>query len=530
MQKQPGVLRRAFRLAVFAVLSLVGLVAVGWLLADQLTPPATGAASHALPVQPAQTRIDRELAPLLAAHPGQTGVLLLADGLDAFAARAIATRQAGRSLDLQYYIWHDDLTGHLLAREIHAAAERGVRVRMLLDDLNAVGLDPQLMALDAHPRIELRLYNPFRNREGPGRILEMITRLVSINHRMHNKAWIADGRLAIVGGRNVGEEYFAADAEVNFRDLDLLLFGPAVSQASGIFDDYWNSAAVVPIAALNQKSPRDLQRMLADIDLEARGAQARPYLERVARSAGVQAYSQKALRPHWSSRVEVVSDPPLKGRGGDEGSALVARLADTLRSSRREALVVSPYFVPGDAGADLLTGLARDGVAVGVITNSLAANDVPAVHSGYARYRPPLLAQGVQLYELKARALPEGDRGGSSGLFGSSGASLHTKAFVVDGARGFVGSFNLDPRSINLNTEMGVLFDDPAIAADLRAEYLRLASPALSYRVVRNREGELRWLDRTTAPPAVLEKEPDTGAFQRAVVRVLGWLPIESQL
>jgi len=517
-------MRRIFRGLALATLALAVIIGSGLLLADHLTPPATGTPSHALALQADQTPIDRELAPMLAANPGETGVLLLADGLDAFAARAIATRKAGRSLDLQYYIWHDDLTGHLLAREVHDAAERGVRVRMLLDDMNAEGLDPQLMTLDAHPNIELRLYNPFRNREGFERMLEMIQRVFSINHRMHNKAWIADGRVAVIGGRNIGEEYFSADAEVNFRDLDLLLFGPAVDQASTIFDEYWNSAAAVPIAALNRKKPAELQAMLASVDLEASQTEAQPYLQRVAESQSVRAYQQRALEPHWTANVQVISDPPIK-RGGNRDDWLAGRLTDMLATTRQKALLISPYFVPGDDGVAGFATLARRGAEVGIVTNSLAANDVPAVHSGYADYREDLLEQGVHLYEMKARGHTE-----SAGVFGSSGASLHTKAFVVDDARGFVGSFNLDPRSIDLNTEMGVLFEDRAIAIDLRNEYLRLTDPALSYWIYLDADGEVRWLDRARQPPVALTQEPDTSAWQRGLVTVLGWLPIESQL
>src|SRR5690606_6534212 len=179
------------------------------------------------------------------------------------------TRRSSDLLDLQYYIWKDDLTGHLLAREAWAAAERGVRVRILLDDLNAAGLDPQWLALDAHPLIELRLYNPFRNREGAWRMLELVQRAFSINHRMHNKAWIADGRVAIIGGRNIGEEYFSAGAEVNFRDLDLLLFGPAVAQAGEIFDAFWNSAAAVPIGKLDDPPDDALDQVIAAFEDEA---------------------------------------------------------------------------------------------------------------------------------------------------------------------------------------------------------------------------------------------------------------------
>ena len=254
-----------WRWIAIAVLLLLAVVGVGLLLANHLAPPATGRRSHALPLQPAQTEIDRELSPLLAANPGKTGAIFLTDGVDAFAARAISARKAGRSLDLQYFIWHDDLTGRLLASEVYDAAERGVRVRILLDDMNALGLDPHLLAMDAHPNIELRLYNPFRNRGGVGRAFELLRRLFSINHRMHNKAWIADGRVAIIGGRNIGEQYFSADSEVNFRDLDLLLLGPAVQQASTIFDSYWNSAAAVPIATLGARDPEALRKLLADV-------------------------------------------------------------------------------------------------------------------------------------------------------------------------------------------------------------------------------------------------------------------------
>ncbi len=514
-----------FLWTVLGIVSLVVIVFAGLLIFDHLSPPATGAPSHALTLQPRQTPIDRELAPLLAAHPGKTGVVLVSDGLEAFAMRALAARKAGRSLDLQYYLWHDDMTGRLLAREVHAAAQRGVRVRILLDDLNAKGIAPQLMALDAHPNIELRFYNPFRNRQGLARVLEMVHRTFSLNYRMHNKAWIADGRVAVVGGRNIGEAYFNADAAVNFRDLDLLLLGPAVQQASAIFDDYWNSAAVVPMAALSRNKPETLRRLLTSTDMDALQPAAKRYLNRVAQTLAAHDYYQQVLAPHWSTGVQVIADPPLKCRDRDHSGWMIHRLAEMLGTARQKALVVSPYFVPGESGTVVLAALVGKGVETGIITNSLAATDVPVVHAGYANYRKALLEQGVHLYELKARS-----NTASVGAFGSSSASLHTKAFTVDDARGFVGSFNLDPRSIALNTEMGVLFEDPAIAIDVRNEYLRLAEPATSYWVYRNSEGELRWLDRSRTPPAVLRQEPDTTAWQRGVARMLGWLPIESQL
>lgn len=518
---------RVKRILAWGIFTLVLAIVSGILLADHLTPRATGKPSTALPLRATQTELDRELVPLLAQHPGQTGALMLTDGLDAFAARAMSARRAGRSLDLQYYIWHDDLTGRLLGREAFLAAKRGVRVRMLIDDMNAEGLDSKLLALDQHENIEIRVYNPFRNRKGLWRLLEMAQRIFSVNHRMHNKAWIADGRVAIVGGRNIGEEYFDAGAEVNFRDLDLLLFGPAVGQASDIFDQYWNSDAAVPLAALARKYPRELKELIDAARVEAASDTAKRYLQRVDASSNVRHYLSQQLKPFWSDQIGVVADPPLKWKNDDRKGWLAQRIKDELGDARRKALIISPYFVPGDkVTADLLQ-LARNGVEVGVITNSLAANDVFAVHSGYSKYRPDLLRGGVRLHEMRAQPHAQG---GSGSVFGSSGASLHTKAFVVDDQRGFVGSFNLDPRSVDLNTEMGVLFDDPGLAVAVRNEYLRLSSPESSYWVFLNRDGDVRWLDLAQKPPLLIENEPDTGMGKRALTRAIGWLPIESQL
>ncbi|MEZ5487836.1 MAG: phospholipase D family protein [Steroidobacteraceae bacterium] len=511
-------------LLMLILLTLGGMI-VGALLANHLMPKAVGEPSHALEVEADATELDRALEPMLAGHPGHSGVVLINDGFDAFAVRALAARSAGRSLDLQYYMWRDDLCGRLLALEVWRAAERGVRVRMLVDDMNAHGLDRQMLALDAHPNIELRLYNAFRNRRGIRRLLEMVVRALRINHRMHNKAWIADGRVAIVGGRNVGEEYFGAAAEVNFRDLDLLLIGPAVAGAETIFDRYWNSEAVVPLAAVGERGSRGLQDFVSDIERQVDSEEAQAYFSRVRASSGVAAFLARERHPIWSERVEVVADPPHKWRTDDRQQWLVGRLAEIIDASRVRAWLISPYFVPGQSGTERLLTLVRRGVDVGIVTNSLAANDVPAVHGGYARYRKPLLAGGAKLRELRAQGYTE-----TAGLFGSSGASLHTKAIVVDGQRGFVGSFNVDARSAALNTEMGVLFDDPRLGAALEEEYRHLASPALSFSVQLGQDDRVRWEDHATQPPTILKREPGSGLARRVVARVLRWLPIESQL
>ena len=515
---------RLKKLFAWGLVALLALVASGILLADYLTPKATGAPGHALPVERDATAIDRELVPLLDRNPGMSGVILVPDGLDAFAARAISARQAGRSLDVQYYIWKDDLSGHLLLNELWEAAERGVRVRLLLDDINTRGKDGALLAFDQHPNIEIRVYNPFRNRDGIGRLLELVQRAWSITHRMHNKAWIADGRVAVVGGRNVGLEYFDAAEDVNFRDLDVVVFGPEVQSASDIFDSFWNSEAVVPIAALNSKSERRLDAVMAGIREEVHSAEARRFLDQVDASHSVRRYFLQTLEPYWSDSLRIVSDPPVKQNGQRRDGWLIGPILDDLRSARGKALVVSPYFVPGPEGVALMAQLVRAGVHVGVVTNSLAANDVLAVHSGYSRYRKRMLRHGVALYETKPGVATE------SSVFGSSGASLHTKAYIVDDRRGFVGSFNVDPRSIDLNTEMGLFFDDPALGAALRDLYLHLSSPALAYWVHLDHDGRLRWLDSAATPPQVLGNEPESSRWQRLLVWVMAWLPIESQL
>lgn len=310
--------RRLLRIAAIILAALVLLVLSGLLLADHLTPQARGTPSHVLPLQPAQTRIDQQIVPLQEAHPGQSGVAFLSDGMDAFAARAMITTHAGRSLDLQYYIWHDDLIGHLMAKALYDAAERGVRVRILLDDMNAKDKDALMMALDAHPNIEIRLYNPFRNRTGILRMVEMVQRFFSVNHRMHNKSWIADGRVAIVGGRNIGEEYFSARTDVNFQDLDLLVAGPAVEQANRIFDDYWNSETAIPVSALAFHTDAQLRLLVRESDHEAQRDVARPYLARVAESRKRQRPSPEPLR--WSGAVRIVSDPPMKHRKDDRAA------------------------------------------------------------------------------------------------------------------------------------------------------------------------------------------------------------------
>lgn len=513
-------LRAALTVVLFAVLALV----IGQLFADHLMPTRLGAPSHVLPVQADQSPLDRTIAPLLAAHPGESGAAMVGDGIDAFAVRALSARAAERSIDVMYYIWRDDLTGRLIERELWLAAERGVRVRVLLDDWTQFGQDDNLLLLDSHPNIEVRLYNPFRKRGTVARVMEKVFRGVRVNHRLHGKMWIADSRLAVVGGRNVGDEYFDAATGYNFHDLDLALVGRAVDESDAIFDRYWNSDVVVPVASLADSGPGRLRELMQGIAEETRGAAARAYLARVEATPGIGAFLTGRLKTIWDSHIAVRADPPEKWSGADRNQWIIDRILADIGGARHVASLISPYFVPRESGTELLVGLAQRGVDTGVVTNSLASNDVVITQGGYARRRRALLAGGVHLFELRARS---GDV--VAEFFGDS-ASLHTKAYVVDESKGFVGSFNLDPRSANLNTEMGVFFDDPELAAAVSAEFERLASPEMSYRPFLDADGRVRWEDGTVEPPAILTRDPDTTWWKRTRAWVSSWLPIESQL
>ena len=513
----------------YLILSCAGLVAASLLatwLYGAFAARAQGKASHALPLDNGHTLLDRKIGAATAAHPGSSGLRLLDDNLDAFAARALSARQAGRSLDLMYYIWHDDLTGHLLLAEALAAAERGVRVRMLIDDIGTSHTGDTLTALAHHPHIEIRLFNPTRARAaGLRRGLEMALRAFSVTRRMHNKAWIVDGRLAIVGGRNIGDEYFDAAEETNFHDMDVMTIGPVVAQAEQVFDDYWNSSVALPLDRLSPLTDpaSALARVTPGLHAAAAEAKARPYLKRLVEHLSL--LDPGTEHPDWIHTARIIADPPGKALGRDGGNWLTHELLPVLEQAQEHIEITSPYFVPGTLGTTKLSALAGRGVAVSVLTNSLAATDVAAVHGGYARYRVPLLKAGVQLWELQ----PE-EQNSRLSLRGSSRASLHTKAFTVDGQTGFIGSMNFDPRSTSLNTEMGLLFESKVLADKMAAIWQRETSPEHSYKVQLTPASTLSWSARKNGEPVRYDHEPETSMLRRLTSRLVGLLPLESQL
>ena len=461
-----------------------------------------------------------------------TGVRLIMAGVDAFAWRAITARLAQRSLDLQYYIWHDDRTGRLLAHEALQAAERGVRVRILLDDMDARSRYSMLAGLDRHDNVEIRVFNPFVTRSGTLRtLIEIFARRSRLNHRMHNKAWLADGRIAILGGRNIGDEYFAASDAVNFIDADVLLLGGEVQAIGDSFDRYWNHAVSVPMAFMRRtaRMQHSLQEVRAALLAHAGSMQDSDYVRELREEAVGHGLDDLARAVIWTQAVRaVVDDPDRALHRVPVAPGVVESVSAALQQATREVLITSPYFVPAIWGVAELRRLVTRGVDVAVLTNSLAATDVAAVHSGYARYRAALLEGGVRLFELKpAPALGEHD------LFlrlGSSRGSLHTKAIVVDRDRLFVGSFNLDPRSARLNCEMGVWIEDRVLAQRLTEVFFESTRPERSYHVQLGEDGRTCWLEVAATGEVVHGNDPQTGWGRRFVTWLLQLLPIEAHL
>jgi putative cardiolipin synthase len=471
--------------------------------------------------------LDQAFAPSEASHPGESGFRLLIEGTEAFVARMHSARMAARSVDVQTYIWHADLTGKFLAHQLLESADRGVRVRLLLDDMDARAKSAHFAALAAHPHIEVRVFNPFASRKGTLNLVsEGARNFERINRRMHNKTWIADNRFAIVGGRNLGDEYFGASDEVNFVDLDFGMVGPVVRDASASFDRYWNSPSAYPLELLDTTAAdpgalEKLRRYLARHASESRDSR---YARALLYDPAIQRLASGELPMQWSGNYRFVADDPLKismQKRDAHRAAVSAVILPAMRDAKTALDVISPYFVPGDKGSTGLVNTARSGSQVRILTNSLAANDVAAVHGGYSRYRKKLLKGGVQLWELKPLAGEKKD----SSLFGSSGASLHTKALSIDQRTLFVGSYNLDPRSTWLNCEQGVLVESPALVTQFRAIFEAQTAGTHAWRVTRE-AGELQWTD----DQGVSGRDPQTSFAQRMQAWFARILRIDAQL
>lgn len=491
-------------------------------------------ASHALAPDPAAPL--GRLAERLAEPQGSPRFRLLESGQAAFAARLALAEKARHSLDLQYYLFHADTAGRLMVDALLRAADRGVRVRVLLDDVDTAESEQAIIALDTHRNIQIRLYNPFtvRGNSPLGRAVEYLNDRDRLNRRMHNKLFLADNQFGITGGRNIGDEYFQVENEVAFRDLDVLALGAPVRSMSAAFDAYWNSVHSIPARAIPFEGPRRL--LLRDSRVAL--AEHRDQVEsRMAAYRSLDALGPDpapGLGPWSPGQAELLLDDPDKTAGQAPARELpLTRLLRLGQEAKEEVLIASPYFVPGKLGTDFLAQLRKRGVRVRILTNSLAANDVAIVHAGYARYRLPLVLSGVELHELKP--VKEAPVARITSVKGSSRASLHSKALVVDRQVAYVGSMNLDPRSALLNTEAGLILRSPELAGQV-ARYIEAdMSRQRSYLVKLDPEGtaeerSLIWLDSQRGKEEIHRQEPGVGLLRKLLIDSLGLLPLEEDL
>jgi cardiolipin synthase C len=450
-----------------------------------------------------------------------SGIRLLSSGDEALHSLLALADHAEKTLDVQYYIIRQDESARVLLQHVRDAADRGVRVRLLVDDLNTAGEDRRFMHLGEHANVEVRVFNPFPGGRSAtwSRILASISDIPRINHRMHNKLFVADNELAITGGRNIGDEYFTLDKRSNFIDLDVVAAGPIVPQLSASFDAFWNSKYAYPIASLAAPTPPPEGPPVNDpvpVNPDVSAAQGVPeeqadWLEREL-DAGL-------LKLSWVPAT-VLADRPAKiasDTSPEQEVTIANNIADLLRSAEHEVVIISPYFVPGQDGVALMRGLIERGVHIRVLTNSLASTDAPLVHNGYARYRVALLKMGVELSEVRPKL---GQKRARFHPFRSAHASLHAKALVIDQRTVFIGSLNMDQRSRRFNSELGLVIRSPEIARQVTG-LLDDVSADGSYRLSLDDSGRIVWTSGEGLDLKTWHTDPETTLTQRIALKLL---------
>jgi cardiolipin synthase C len=497
--------------------------------------------------QPQETRLGSQIATLAVAHGGASGFRIITAGVDGFLARAQMIDAAERSLDVQYFIFRGDDTGRLLTDAMLRAADRGVRVRVLIDDGDTLPGDEQIMALAAHPSVEVRVFNPFeyRGHSTFRRSLEFAFHKGRLDYRMHNKLLVVDNSLALVGGRNVGNQYFQVDPGSQFADDDVFAAGPVVRELSATFDEYWNSRLSIPAAALGRSgksdSPMSAQRERARWHpaalVEASPADGRDYVTRIATGEPYAGLIAGRLPLVWAS-ARVICDSPDKKEveaGGSPGRLMMRDVRNMIASTQSELLMVTPYFVPADEELHTLRDLRQRDVSVGLLTNSLESTSDLAAHSGYARYRKPLLEEGVRLYEVRAQLGSTRGSGQTARLAHYGTYGLHGKLIVFDRKRIFIGSMNFDQRSKRLNTEVGLLIESPQLAAQTAARFEAMTQLESAYtlsllRPAAGGDASLLWSTIENGQLVESTKEPAQSAWRRVSTQMLSLLPLDREL
>ena len=487
-----------------------------------------------LQVDTAQTTLAQIIQPLQEQHPDLTGYLVLFEPLEALATRLSLIDKAEKRLDLQYYIWDNDKVGSLALHALIRAADRGVKIRLLIDDNNAKSTEGIFLALAQHPNIEVKLFNPYRFRKY--RALDMILDLKRINRRMHNKSFIADHQVALIGGRNMTNQYYNVSDNYQFSDVDVMLVGTAVKDISHSFDEYWSHEYAYKVQEVVNQSAHHLsyESLKRQLDEHYERVTVQNYLDLTSNSQAIDSLMSRDIQLDWV-KAEVVKDSPDKIKSkAKKKEHLNFQLIQHLEQPEKNVDLISAYFVPEKKGAKMLTDLAKDGVKVRVLTNSFKANDVAVVHAFYGKYRQNLLEHGVQLYEFLP-ALNKNDldkntedlaKKAKVSIKGLSRSSLHAKLMALDEKQVFIGSFNFDPRSAYLNTEIGVLLNSPPLAQAVHTTMDENLSK-YAYKLLLDANKKITWQRQTPQGPVIYTKEPRMKWWQRAGIKMLSWLPIE---
>ncbi|MDM1291633.1 phospholipase D family protein [Acinetobacter indicus] len=481
------------------------------------------------------THLAQIVLPLREKNPQLTGYRVLYDPLEALSARLYLIDKAEETLDLQYYIWDNDKIGALALHSIIRAADRGVKVRLLVDDNNAKKMEGIYLALDQHSNIDVKLYNPYRFRKY--RAMDMVLDLKRINRRMHNKSFIADNQIALIGGRNMSNQYYNVSDSYQFSDVDVMLVGSASDEIIHSFDEYWNDDYAYSVKQLVNPQQHHLRYESLKQQLEDHSAEVavQNYLDLATRSQAIEQWFNHKIQFDWV-KAEVVKDSPskIKDRAPKE-ELLNFQLLSHLEKPTESVDIISAYFVPEESGADRLKQLANDGVQVRVLTNSYKANDVPLVHAFYAKYRQDLLENDVELYEFLYA--PEAEHLNSNteelskkakvSLKGLSRSSLHAKLMALDEKQVFIGSFNFDPRSAYLNSEIGVLLNSPTLAKSVH-QTMDANLSKYAYRLVLDAQNNINWrVVNSKGEERVFVKEPKMKWYEKAAMKIISWLPIE---
>ena len=496
---------------------------------------------------PERTRLGSQIANAARGQHGTSGFRILSIGVDGFLARMQLIETAERTLDLQYYIFRGDQTGRLLTDALLRAADRGVRVRVLVDDGDTLAGDEQIAAISGHREIEVRIFNPFAYRGHVKllRALEFAFEFSRLDYRMHNKLLVADNAVALIGGRNVGNQYFQIDPESQLADDDVFAAGPIASRLSATFDEYWRSVFAVPVEALRPRrqqvtalaTRRESARPRPKLLKQASASDGVDYVTRVATGEPLAGLMAGRLPLVWTQAQLICDSPDKKNveRGVRAGRLMTRAVDAVVAGTQSELLMVTPYFIPANDQLQILQDLRSRQVAVRILTNSLESSLELSAHAHYSRHRVPLLTNGVDLYE--ARSLLGAARGsGQPATLSRYGKyALHAKLYVFDRQKLFVGSMNFDQRSKRLNTEIGLIIDSPELSQQTVARFDAMIQPLNAYALaLRPRSGgrraQLIWRTREHDEVVEYTREPARGIWQRIKVRLLALLPLSAEL